>query len=689
MLTRLREEATEIKHDLACGDVSRQRHAVQRLIHQISFSFESSAFLHLQDTVRLISRAPADLRSQIYLYLEISAPHDPEKLRALAPTLCRELGQDNPILRAQLWRILGILAHQSLVDVLNSYIVHCLRSETNTHVLRSALLACSRFTAVALTEVTQRAWVSKIRDLLLSAKQPSVIAAAAYVLFSVWQQKENTKDVSYEGCTEEECQILIEALDHCDSWDQCSILGYLQSLEIDAVSSELLLEKACTRLHHSNGGVVMAAVRLAIHALLSRSTTNDIKRSTYTARLVDAFLAMALLSYEDDTKFAALHFLGLLSRYLHNHSLSSNDLQALLPKSQDTPSVQIEKLSLLVRFSRPDDVLPILNPILRWSHSPEQSVAIHAIYSYAWVGLRWEGLRSTVFQGLIASLEHSAENGVVLETVLHALVDHLRRYPSLYVKSVASVCSKVAESIASSGTVGRISFLWLIGSFAKAFGESAFCNIELVAEHCEPLCVEEQLALLTATSKLYVSAPSTQIQDYLYSLLQLHADNDNIELRERALFYWRLLTVEDTSVRSSLFLQNGISTDPPRASDSEIQVLEKNLFSFGDNSCILGCKISCCREKRSDLSLRSSDRKIGFCSVLYPRQTALKQPLLHSSDIEQLKAYYQKRVKVQTAVPAIENGNFGNTSSLENEQQLEMTSTKIDKNIIDLDSLLL
>lgn len=113
-----------------------------------------------------------------------------------------------------------------------------------------------------------------------------------------------------------------------------------------------------------------------------------------------------------------------------------------------------------------------------------------------------------------------------------------RKYPNQYESIISTLCDNL-DSLDE--PEAKAAMIWIIGQYADRIENSDVLLDDFLYSFAdEP--VEVQLALLTATVKLFIQRP-TKGQELVPKVLKWATeDTDNPDLRDRGYMYWRLLS---------------------------------------------------------------------------------------------------------------------------------------------------
>ena len=115
-----------------------------------------------------------------------------------------------------------------------------------------------------------------------------------------------------------------------------------------------------------------------------------------------------------------------------------------------------------------------------------------------------------------------------------------RKYPNRYESIISVLCDNLDHL---DEPEAKAAMIWVIGEYADRIDNSdVLLDDFLYSFHDEP--VEAQLALLTATVKLFIQRP-TKGQELVPKVLKWATEEtDNPDLRDRGYMYWRLLSTD-------------------------------------------------------------------------------------------------------------------------------------------------
>ncbi|WZH41319.1 adaptin N terminal region-domain-containing protein [Fusarium acuminatum] len=192
-----------------------------------------------------------------------------------------------------------------------------------------------------------------------------------------------------------------------------------------------------------------------------------------------------------------------------------------------------DAIKLTIDYSNASKMVAILPDCSEWG----QTYILEALMSYV---PQESGEAILLAERISPRLSHSnsSEATVVIRNIF-------RKYPNQYESIISTLCEHL-DSLDE--PEAKAAMVWVIGQYADRIENSdALLEDFLYSFAEEP--VEVQLALLTATVKLFIQRP-TKGQELVPKVLKWATEEtDNPDLRDRAYMYWRLLSTDMNAAR--------------------------------------------------------------------------------------------------------------------------------------------
>lgn len=135
--------------------------------------------------------------------------------------------------------------------------------------------------------------------------------------------------------------------------------------------------------------------------------------------------------------------------------------------------------------------------------------------------------------------------------------DILRKYPGQYESIISTLCDNL-DSLDEPES--KKSIIWVIGQYAARI-ENADTLLEDFIFSLADENYEVQLALLTATVKLFIARPAKGQDLVLRVLTWATKEAENPDIRDRGFMYWRLLSTNLSATRQIVLSEKRIGLE--------------------------------------------------------------------------------------------------------------------------------
>lgn len=195
------------------------------------------------------------------------------------------------------------------------------------------------------------------------------------------------------------------------------------------------------------------------------------------------------------------------------------------------------KVQLLTQITSEKNKHEITDELCEYVTDIDVELAKSAIKAVGQIAIRVEAIASRAVDKLLGFLD--LEIDYVTNVTLVVMKDLLRKYPQMANVIIPEIkkCLKSLED-----PEAKTAVVWMLGEYGAVIEDSPYLIEALVPNFAEePPAV--RLQLLTSTMKLFFKRPP-ECRPILGRLFEFAlADSSNADVRDRALFYYRLLTV--------------------------------------------------------------------------------------------------------------------------------------------------
>lgn len=316
--------------------------------------------------------------------------------------------------------------------------------------------------------------------------------------------------------------------------------------------ASLLAERIAPRLSHSNSSVVLTCIRVILY--LMNYIADDKQISALCRKLSPPLVT--LLAKGPEVQYLALrNALLILQR---RPEVLKNDIRVFFCKYNDPIYVKVTKLELIFMLANEHNIDEVLTELREYATEIDVHFVRKAVRAIGKLAIKIEPAAPRCIS-LLLELVATKVTYIVQEATV-VIRNIFRRYPNQYESIISTLCEHL-DSLDE--PEAKAAMVWVIGEYADRIENSdALLEDFLDAFTEEP--VEVQLALLTATVKLFIQRP-TRGQELVPKVLKWATEEtDNPDLRDRAYMYWRLLSTD-----INLAKQIVMGSKPPITAESE------------------------------------------------------------------------------------------------------------------------
>lgn len=320
----------------------------------------------------------------------------------------------------------------------------------------------------------------------------------------------------------------------------------------DTQQASLLAERVAPRLSHSNSAVVLGCIRLMLYLM------NYIADEKVIASLCNKLSPplVTLLSKGHEIQYLALrNALLILQR---RPDILRNDIRVFFCKYNDPIYVKVTKLELIFMLATQDNIKEVLTELREYATEIDIHFVRKSVRAIGKLAIKIEPAARLCINTLLELVATKVSYIVQEATVV--IRNIFRKYPNQYESIISTLCENL-DSLDESEA--KAAMIWIIGQYADRI-ENSDALLEDFLYTFSDESHEVQLALLTATVKLFIQRPKKG-QDLVPKVLKWATeDTDNPDLRDRGYMYWRLLSSDPAAAKTIV-----MGEKPPITAESE------------------------------------------------------------------------------------------------------------------------
>ncbi|KAI8381368.1 putative beta-adaptin [Radiomyces spectabilis] len=527
-IQELRAELTSEKRD---PKHQRKKTVMKKIVANMTMGNDMSPLF--PDILNVMNVPILEIKKMVYLYLINYARSKPDMAMMAITMFIKDVEDTNPLIRALAIRTMGYIQVEKIVDCLIDPLRHCLR-DRDPYVRKTAAICVAKLYMYDNVLVENEHFIDMLRD-LLTDPNPTVIANAVAALTEISERSEHIQLKLNHSIASK----LAAALNECSEWGQTYILEALMYyVPQEAGDAEMLAERIAPRLQHANSAVVLTCVKVIMYLMNYMKNESDIV--AFCRKLSPPLVT--LLSSPPEVQYVALRNILLVIQ--RRPEVLRNDMKVFFCKYNDPIYVKLAKLEIIFRLANSQNVDQVLSELKEYAAEVDVDFVRKAVRSIGRLAVKIEAAAERCITALL-ELIHTKVNYVVQEAIV-VIKDIFRKYPNQYESIIGTLCENL-DSLDE--PEAKAAMIWIIGQYADRIENADELLDDFLYTFLEEP-VEVQLALLTATVKLFIKRP-TAGQDLVPKVLKWATEEaDNPDLRDRGYIYWRLLSTDPAAAKA-------------------------------------------------------------------------------------------------------------------------------------------
>lgn len=561
-----RGKVAELRTELNGGNKKDKNHsskkiALKKIVANMTMSNNEMVNL-FPDIISCMHIQSLEIKKMCFLFLVNYARMKTEVAVKAIPVLEQDMNDHNPLIRALALRTVSYIHVREYVETTLSAVKTLLR-DNDPYVRKTAAFCVAKLFDHDKQVVEKSNLIDRLNSLLRD-DNPTVVASALASLMDIWERSDHIKlTIDYSNASK-----MVAILPDCSEWGQTYILEALMSyVPQDHAEALLLAERISPRLSHSNSAVVLTCIRVIMYLM---NYIADQKHILALCKKLSPPL-VTLLAKGPEVQYLALrNALLILQR---RPEVLRNDIRVFFCKYNDPIYVKVTKLELIFLLANERNIDEVLTELREYATEIDVHFVRKAVRAIGKLAIKIEsGARQCI--NLLLELVATKISYIVQEATV-VIRNIFRKYPNQYESIIGTLCEHL-DSLDE--PEAKAAMIWVIGQYADRIENSDVLLEDFLDSFLEEP-VEVQVALLTATVKLFVQRP-TKGQDLVPKVLRWATEEiDNPDLRDRAYMYWRLLSSDMNEAKEMV-----MGEKPPITAESErldSQTLEEMCLNIG------------------------------------------------------------------------------------------------------------
>lgn len=502
--------------------------ALKKIVANMTMSNNDMVAL-FPDVVGCMQIPSLEIKKMCFLFLVNYARMKPDVAMKALPVLVLDMEDSNPLIRALALRTMSYIHVREFVEATVPPLKGLLK-DPDPYVRKTAAFCVAKLYDHDKNLVEASDLIDRLNGMLRD-DNPTVVSSALAALMDIWERSETIKlTIDYASASK-----IVQILPDCSEWGQTYILEALMSYVPQDTSEALLLaERVTPRLSHSNSAVVLTCTRVILYLM---NYIADEKQISSLCRKLSPPLVTLLAKGPEIQYLALRNALLILQR---RPEVLRNDIRVFFCKYNDPIYVKVTKLELIFMLATKKNIREVLTELREYATEIDVHFVRKSVRAIGKLAIKIEPAAQDCIDSLLELVATKVSYIVQEATVV--IKNIFRKYPNRY-ESIISILCENLDSLDE--PEAKAAMIWVIGEYADRIENSDVLLDDFLYSFADE-SVEVQLALLTATVKLFIQRP-TKGQDLVPKVLKWATEEtDNPDLRDRGYMYWRLLSTDPT-----------------------------------------------------------------------------------------------------------------------------------------------
>ncbi|XP_075030354.1 AP-4 complex subunit beta-1 isoform X1 [Calonectris borealis] len=513
----LRELRRALSNPHVQADRLRYRAAVLRVIRHMAQGADVSGLF--PEMVKASAAADVVQKKLVSLFVRAQAPRQPQLALLAVNTLRKDCAHPSPAVRGLALRSMCGLRMPGIQEYLQQPLLSGLRDKAS-YVRRAAVLGCAKMLKLQGDSEVDGALVNELYSLLRD-QDPIVVVNCLRALEEILKKEGGVvinKPIAHH---------LLNRMADLDQWGQSEVLTFL--LRYRPRSEEELfdiLNLLDSYLKSSSPSVVMAATKLFL--VLAREYPHV--QADVLVRVKGPLLS-ACTSESRELCFTALCHVRQILGSLPGHF--SSHYKKFFCSYSEPHYIKCQKMEVLCELVNDENVQQVLEELKGYCTDVSVELAQGAIFAIGNIARTYTEQCVWILTELL---------GLQQEHITSAVVQAFRDLVWLCPQCTDAVCRALPTcEDAIQDSEGKQALIWLLGAHGEKVPNAPYVLEDFVENMKSEMFPAVKMELLTALVRLFLSRPA-ECQDMLGRLLYYCIEEEmDMAVRDRGLFYYRLL----------------------------------------------------------------------------------------------------------------------------------------------------
>ena len=530
-------EIDDLRDKLDSNDPNQRKSAAKRVV-QIMRGGENVGEL-FSSMLRCIKTDDIELKRLVYLYLVTYSLQEAEESIMIVNTIIQDSQDMNPLVRALALRTMSRIHIEGVAENMVIPLKQRL-DDKDPYVKKTAALSIAKLYDT-IPEAIDNANIYPSLINLLSDSNPLVVSNACAAIMEI----NSKRSKPFYKFTSENISILANAINDSNEWCQSILFDAIAKYEPnDSEEAASMIDRLIPYLKHSNPAVIIGAFK----CIFTMMDYDERLPQELFSIIIPPFLTL-VTSSESEIQFIVLRTLTLLVQKYPG--FLSKEVRLFFCKYNDPSYVKMQKLDIITANCNPKNASLVLDELAEYCNEVDVGFVRKSISSIGEIALILPSCARRCVDILVSLIEGKAEYSI--EQSIIVLSNILRKYPGQFESIIGKIFNNIDQL---KDPDSRAAMIWILGEYNTII-DKVDLILDPFLDNFHDEVPKVQLQLISSIVKIYLDNPDNS-QDQLQFILN-EATKESIlpDVRNRALIYWRMLSLNPNLTRDFVLFGKG------------------------------------------------------------------------------------------------------------------------------------
>ena len=553
-------EILQLREQLDGNDPDDRKHAAKRVVALMRAGENVQTVF--ASMLRCVKSTDMELKKLTYLYLVNYSAQEPEQAIMAVNTFIQDSQDGNPLVRALAVRT---MCRIKLENVAEHMIIPLKRtlSDPDPYVRKTAAFGVAKLYDVIPDAVENAQLFTDLLN-LLKDENPMVVSNTTAAIFEINERRTSPIFV----LNSDTIGPILNAINSCTEWCQVMLFDALGRYKpVSQEDAAFLIDRLIPFLKHSNPAVVIGAFK----CIFLFMDSDERKPTKLFPSILPPFITL-VSSSEPEVQYVVLRTLSLfVQKY---PKALSKQIRIFFCKYNDPSYVKMEKLDIIVTICRPQNAQLVLDELNEYCNSVDVAFVRKSVRCIGQIAIKMKEASRRCVDILVGIVSGKAEYAI--EEAVCVVCDILRKYPGEFESILETVCAHL-ELLKEPRA--KAAGIWILGEYSHLIDTvDQLLDPFLDTFHDEQPLV--QLTILSSLVKVYCDKPEVTKDQLQFVLSEATKPGTVPDVKNRALVYWRVLTMDMNLAKEMLeFNKQTVTHSGVHFDASVLDELIKNMGS--------------------------------------------------------------------------------------------------------------